>query len=223
MAVQLEQTQIEKIILPRLDCDHEIYYPETDGEEMGETSIHYKLIRYLSYCLEVFLAARSDVFIGANLMLYYEEGNPRTYIVPDLMLVFGVDNRNRSSYRVWEEKQFPQIVIEVASASTYENDLGKKYAEYGRLGASEYYLLDPENAFLPSPIMAYQRDQDRLRLISLTNGRVSSPLLGLDLVETPNGIRLFDSSNNEFLRTLPEAEAENKRLREELARLKQLN
>ena len=224
MAVQTEQISVEKMILPHLTSDGEIYYPETNGEEMGETAIHYKLIHYLFGCLQMFLTARSDVFIGANLMLYYEEGNPRTFVVPDLMIVFGVGNQDRSSYRVWEEKQFPQIVIEVASESTYENDLGKKYAEYGRLGAMEYYLLDPENAYLPSPIMAYQRDDDRLRLKPSTDGRVSSPLLGLDFVQTPGGsIRLFDPAGNEFLRTLQEAESENKRLRAELAKLKQLN
>lgn len=221
--MQTEQTMTEETVLPHLDSGRGIYYPETDGEEIGETAIHYKLIHYLFGCLQMFLADRSDVFIGANLMLYYEENNPKTYVVPDLMIVFGVNNQDRSSYRVWEENQFPQIVIEVASASTYENDLGKKYAEYGRLGATEYYLLDPENAYLPQPIMAYQRAQNRLRLISLAEGRVSSTLLGLDFVETPNGIRLFDPVANEFLRTLSEAEAENKRLRAELARFKQIN
>lgn len=133
MAMPIGQATIDEVVLPRLNSNHEIYYPETDGEETGETSIHYKLIRYLSYCLEVFLAERFDVFIGANLMLYYEEDNPKTYLVPDLMIVFGVGGQDRSSYRVWEEKQFPQIVIEVASASTYENDLGKNMRNTGGL------------------------------------------------------------------------------------------
>lgn len=71
--------------------------------------------------------------------------------------------------------------------------------------------------------MAYQRDKNRLRLVPLISECVSSPLLKLDFVQTPNGIRLFDPASKEFLRTLPEAEAENKLLREELAKLKQIN
>lgn len=215
-------TNAEKIHYPETVIE-EIKYPSSDGEEMGETTIHYKLIHYLFGCLMSFLAARNNVFLGANLMLYYEQDNPRTYYVPDLMVAFGVDNKNRSSYRAWEEKQFPQIVIEVASENTYENDLGKKRRDYERLGVEEYYLLDPEGEFLPSKMMAFHRVDDRLKLISITEERVFSPRLQLEFVNTNNEIRLFNQASNEFLRTLEEAETENARLRAELAKLKQIN
>lgn len=207
-----------------------IHYPETDGEEMGETAIHFKLINQLFSCLEFYLADRSDVFMAANLMVYYEKDNPRKYYAPDLMLVFGASGHNRSSYKVWEENQFPQVVVEVASESTYENDLGKKRRDYEQLGVEEYFLLDPENEYLPQPIMFFRLEENRLRLQPISQNSFFSERLGLEFRHTVDGIRLFDPRTNQFLRTLSEAEAErlavnleNERLRRELERLTKPN
>lgn len=223
MSLLHEQISTVEDVLPNVQSVSEIYYPETDGEEIGETAIHYKLIHYLFGALQAFFASRNDVFIASNLMLYYEEGNPRKYYAPDLMVVFGVANADRSSYQVWKENQFPQVIVEVASEKTYEQDLGKKYADYGRLGVEEHYLLDPANEFLPAPIMAYRRENNRLILVPSSNNRVFSPRLNLEFVLSDNQIRLFNPATNEFLRTLLEVEAENARLREEIAKLKQIN
>lgn len=200
-----------------------IHYPETDGENMGETALHYKVIHYLFGCLQAFLADRDDVFMAANLMVYYEKDNPRKYYAPDLMLVFGVSGHNRSSYKAWEENQFPQVVVEVASESTYENDLGKKRRDYEQLGVEEYFLLDPENEYLPQPIMFFRLEANRLRLQPISESNVFSTRLGLEFRHTIDGIRLFNPQTNQFLRTLSEAEADNERLRGELERLTKPN
>lgn len=198
MSIVLEQTTVA--VPPQIFGGGEIYYPSSESVEMGETTIHFKLIRYLSECLENFFAARADVLVAANLMLYYDEGKPRNYYVPDVFVAFGVPNYDRRIYKFWEEKQFPQVVIEVASDSTAENDLGKKYLDYGKFGVQEYYLLDPERAYLPAPVMAFKRGaNDRLLLAPLENGRIFSPLLNLEFVDTDDEIRLFDSQTNSFL------------------------
>jgi Uma2 family endonuclease len=126
------------------------------------------------------------------------------------MIAFGVPNHNRTVYKLWQEKQFPQVIFEVASSTTWKTDIGDKVEDYGRLGAEEYYLLDPENDYLPLPLMAYRRDETgRLRL-------VLSPRLDLEIVWENERFRLFDPTNQEFLLTTEELKAELDELRRKL-------
>jgi Uma2 family endonuclease len=191
----------------------EIYYPTSQGEEMGETTIHSELIANLMQMLRAFFAGRENVFIAGNLNVYYEENFPNKWFAPDVLVCFGVENHARRIFKVWEENQFPQIIFEIASDSTFETDLGEKYGEYNRLGAEEYYLLDPERSLLPQPLMAFQREGERLQLVNAKE-RVFSPRLGLEIVDTGETFRLFDPNSQKFLLTLEEAQAEIKRLQE---------
>lgn len=224
--------------------DDEKNYPVVTEDEMGETFKHYDTISTLYTLLQTFFAERTEVSVLANMSLYYEKGQPARWYAPDLMVCFGVENKPRRVYRTWKENVFPQVVFEAASEATVESDLGKKYLEYDRLGAEEYYLLDPERAYLPQPLMAFQRENGgRLLLVKMENDRVYSPRLGLEIVDTGKKFRLFDNTRQEFLLTLREAEtglqifetkfeqaeaerlqaeAENARLQAEVARLREL-
>ena len=212
---QIENEPDDERLYPvrNFDDDDEAMYPVVTEDEMGETAKHYKQIAVLFSLLEAFFAARSDVLVAANMSLYYDEGAPSKWLAPDLMVCFGVSNEPRRVYRAWQEKIFPQVVFEVASEATVENDLGKKYLEYNRLGAEEYYLLDPERAYLPAPFLAYQLDDSRLKAVQIQNNRVFSPRLNLEIVDTNSDFKLFDPTENVFLQSLEEAQAEIKRLR----------
>ena len=72
--------------------------------------------------------------IGVNLLLRYREDGVRYALVPDVFVVFGVTNKKRPSYEIWEEGKAPDFVLEVASKGTYENDLGSKKNTYERMG-----------------------------------------------------------------------------------------
>lgn len=217
MSEVLEIKHSEQKIFPPMDYEEENFYPESHEGDMGEASIHYKLISYLFNSLELFFAKQSEVFVGANLNLYYKEKQPKRYYTPDVMIAFGVLNHNRKTYKLWEEKVFPQIVVEVASGTTWKIDISDRVADYERLGAEEYYLLDPENAYLPLPLMAYRRDNfGRLRLVMTEENRVLSALMNLEIVWTEGKFRLFDPNAQEFLMTTEEMKAELDRLRAEL-------
>ena len=71
--------------------------------------------------------------------MYYEEGNPKACVAPDVFVVFGVEDRIRMRYLVWEEGEVPAFVLEVASKSTWREDLGPKRELYARLGVKEYF------------------------------------------------------------------------------------
>ena len=95
----------------------EVYYPESDGKPMGETDYHIKTIMMLHQVLELFFRHTTDVRIFSDIMLYYEEGNPRKVVAPDVMYVRGVGQHLRRTYKVWEEK-VPDLIFEISSRKT---------------------------------------------------------------------------------------------------------
>jgi Uma2 family endonuclease len=180
----------------------EIYYPESHEDDMGESTLHYKLLWYLFGALNSYFSGNSAVMIASNLNLYYEEGNPYKYFTPDLMIVFGAEKRERQVYKLWEEKIFPQVVFEIASERTWKNDIGEKSEFYAQFGTEEYYLIDVERKYLPLPLMSYRLREGRLRYVPLENDRVFSPLLKLEIVDTGKSFRLFDPTVKEFLQAV---------------------
>jgi hypothetical protein len=55
----------------------EAEYPTGDGKPMAETELHLHDMIDAIQTLHDFFAARAAVYVGGNLLLYYEEGNPR--------------------------------------------------------------------------------------------------------------------------------------------------
>src|SRR5215211_5646820 len=90
----------------------DIYYPESDGKPMGETDYHIQTITYLYQALDAFFIDTPEVKILADIMFYYEEGNPHKVFSPDVAVVKGVGKHPRRTYKLWEEKHFPQVVFE---------------------------------------------------------------------------------------------------------------
>ena len=90
----------------------------------------------------------------------------------------------RRTYKLWEEKSVPQVIIEVVSKETWEKDVTTKRRLYERLGVAEYYVVDPEYKYLPSPLFAYHLEFGELVRQSIENKRVYSQALGLELVDT---------------------------------------
>ncbi|HMS39600.1 MAG TPA: Uma2 family endonuclease [Pyrinomonadaceae bacterium] len=218
----LETTQTQtfprnetEIYYPSSRDDSEIIYPEQREDDRGETSIHITLIANFLNILKLFFKEREDVFLSGNMNLYYEEKNPNKWYAPDLLVAFGVPNHERSSYQVWKEEVFPQVVFEIASERTWKTDISEKLEIYGILGAEEYYILDPEFAFLPAPMLAFHRQGKRLLSVSVDNGKIFSPRLGLEIVRAENNFRLFNPQTNKFLLTLEELDVENQRIKQE--------
>lgn len=218
----------------KLKKHEEIYYPESDGKPMGETDWHITTISYLYQALKAYFSSVSDVKILADIMFYYDEGNPRKVFSPDVAVVKGVGNHPRRTYKLWEEKQFPQVIFEISSRSTWGEDLNKKWFLYQQFGVKEYYIFDPEYDYLPEPLVAYRVKRGELKQVAVKNHRIFSEELGLEIVDTGEGLRLFNPTTKEFLGTLGEerqgrlaernarlmAEAEVERLRQEITRLK---
>ncbi|MBC7797676.1 MAG: Uma2 family endonuclease [Pyrinomonadaceae bacterium] len=190
-----------------------------EDEEMSETTLHFELINVFFNTLKLFFKERENVFVAANLRVTYDIENSLKWFAPDVLVAFGVEKRERRSYYLPHEKVMPQVVFEVASEKTVDVDLGKKYAEYSRLGVEEYYLLDPERTFLPVPFMAFQLQNGKLSPASISDTRIFSPRLELEIVDTNETFRLFDPKTNEFLLSPQELAIQNYELKARIAEL----
>ncbi|MCI0528749.1 MAG: Uma2 family endonuclease, partial [Nitrospira sp.] len=88
---------------------------------------------------------RKDYYVGGNMFLHYDPKNKKKFRGPDFFLVLGVENRKRKSWVVWQEgMRFPDLIIELLSESTREEDEGAKKDLYEKVfRTGEYYLYDP--------------------------------------------------------------------------------
>ena len=128
-----------------------VVYPGADDRPMAESDAQLGTMLYLLTALRIHYRDRADVFVGGDLFVYYEEGNPSAVVAPDVMVAFGVGKREdtpRESYRLWEEPKGPDFVLEVASRSTWPVDRDRKRAVYASLGVEEYWLYDPSGEHL---------------------------------------------------------------------------
>ena len=205
----------------------DIEYPETDGKPMAETDVHRQLLTDLIFTLTNFFRDEPDVYVSGDLLLYYVEGDPKKRVAPDVFVVRGVSKRQRRIYKLWEEGRPPDVVIELSSRQTWREDLQVKWRLYEQLGVQEYFIFDPEYDYLDEALVAYRLEDGQYLPLEVKDKRVRSEVLGLELVDTGETLRLFDPQTGQFLPTAMEeaearrqAEAEAARLREELARLR---
>ncbi len=199
------------------DLLRQIEYPESDGKPMGETDKHIQLMIDLRMALQTFFLADEQVYVGSNLMCYYEENNPKASISPDVFVVRGAAKHERRVYKFWEEP-VPQVVLEISSRKTRKEDFGKKKDLYAWLGVREYFVFDPE-ARLRAPLRAFRLHGTDFVEEIVTGNRVLSEELGLELVTTENTLRLFNPRTKEFLRTPAEEAARANRLAAKLREL----
>ena len=194
-------------ILPPAPAAAEVYYPESDGQPVAETDVHRTLMFELIGMLQAFFRADPHVYISGNLFLYYQEGDPRQVVAPDVFVVHGVRNHQRRIYKLWEEGVVPAVVFELTSRSTRREDLRTKYALYERLGVTEYFLFDPLGEYLRPPCQGYRLQQGRYRpLAAGEDGSLWSAALGLALHGRGEQLRLYDPAGQRWIPTPQEAE-----------------
>ncbi len=205
------------------DLIRTIEYPESDGEPMAETDLHAQLMIDLRFALRNFFRDDPQTYVAGNLLMYYVEGDPRKSKAPDVFVARGVSKEPpRKIWKVWEEGKAPDVVIELSSRRTWEEDLQKKWRVYEDIGVREYYVFDPWYEYLSRPLLAYRREGGELISVAVIEGAVQSNVLGLELVDTGATLRLRHPQTGEFLPTEEEevarAEHEAKRAEREAER-----
>jgi Uma2 family endonuclease len=189
-------------------------YPESDGKPMAETDIHAQMMIDLRTALDNFFRNQPDIYISGNLLIYYVEGDPKKQVAPDVFVVRGVEKRQRRIYKLWEEGVAPQVVIELTSRQTWREDLQEKWRLYEQLGVEEYFIFDPEYDYLDEPLVGYRLKDGKYKSLAARDRRLRSKVLGLELVDTGETLRLFDPRSGAFLPNAQELAEEVARYRE---------
>jgi Uma2 family endonuclease len=217
----------------------EINYPTSDGKPMAETDWHRDLMNALIQTLAAYYAAEPTVYVSGNLLVYYKPGNRRRHVSPDVFVVKGVAKHQRPNYLIWEEGKGPEVVVELTSQSTRDDDVEDKFELYqDTLRVPEYFLFDPLGEYLQPPLRGYRLRRGRYDTITPVNGRLPSKVLGLHLEGNGRELKLYDLMAKQWLPTPEEArraaevralqeaegrqvaEAEVERLQSELSKLR---
>lgn len=183
----------------------EIDYPSGDNRPVGETPRHINNMVKLRDALDRYYADNSNFFAAANMFVYYVPGERLKHVSPDVFVVFGVPrDKPRKKYLVWEEGgRTPELVIELTSASTRDEDVDDKMWLYRHvLSVREYILFDPYAEYLDPPLQGYRLEQGEYVPIEPVAGRLPSQVLGgLQFERDEGDLRIYDPVANAWLPT----------------------
>jgi Uma2 family endonuclease len=175
---------------------------------MAESTLHRKVMADLIAALERHYLDDPLAWAGGNFLLYYEKGNPRASVSPDVVLVRGIEKWDRPLYKLWEEGRSPDFVIEVTSSSTRREDLSTKKDLYERLGVFEYFLFDPTGDYLNPRLQGYRLEAGRyIRLAQEPDSSLPSRITDLRLRPEGLNLRLIDARTGEKLLWIAEEAA----------------
>ena len=181
--------------LPRLPRDELLALTERDLPAIDDLAppdfmFQDQVTIYTMLALWQGLEHHPDTYVASYAPVYAtgrpdESGQVRpVWVVPDIVVSFGVGNHNRVSYVVWKEGKPPEFVMEFASPSTWRRDRDEKPALYESLGVREYFLFDPVGGLLEPRLQGHVLRDGRyrpMRLERLPNGErgLRSEVLGL--------------------------------------------
>ena len=191
--------------------DDGVEYPDANDVLPVKSMIHFVPQIYMQSALETWLDD-TDTLVAGQMFIYYEPGNPRACVAPDVYIIPRVGNVPRNSYFLWLEHETPTFAVEISSPTTYRNDLGSKADLYASWGVQEYWQYDPQGRLL-SPLlqgsqlvngryqpMPVEVDPDGGRCVSY------SPLLKLEMHARRDWFRFRNPGTGQFLRNLQESE-----------------
>ena len=154
---------------------------------------------------------------------------------PDLFVAFDVDPElyfRSNGYIISEQGKPPDFVLEVASASTAETDLGSKRDDYAAFGIPEYWRFDETGEYHGDRLAGERLVNgvyEPIEIEQLAGGILQgrSDVLGLDIRWHDGQLEWYDPETGRHIPTLDDeraarirAEARNRELEEELRRLR---
>jgi len=172
----------------------DVVYPESDGKPMGETEFHVTAILHLMEVLRYYFKEKEDIYVIADMFLYYRKGNPRAQKAPDVMVIKGVEKKKRRIFKIWEEGEAPCVIFEVTSESTKDEDMVNKKELYASLNVKEYFLFDPLGEYLKQNFLGFRLRKNRMYVPVPADrkGRIFSRELGVYLKPEDDLLRVID-------------------------------
>ena len=178
----------------QIAAQNQIIYPERDGQPMSDITKQFRWIVTIQGGLDSLFAGNPEVFVAGDLLWYPVEGDNKTRIAPDAMVVFGRPKGDRGSYLQWREDNIPpQVVFEVLSPGNRLGEMLKKLKFYERYGVEEYYMYDPDH----EDLSGWLRSGEELQEIEQLSSWVS-PRLGIKFEPKPTGLEIYRPDGQKF-------------------------
>ncbi|MGI8915232.1 MAG: Uma2 family endonuclease [Chloroflexota bacterium] len=180
-----------------------------DDEEQDEPLAgqdHVLTIQNLVYPLYGRLRS-SACSVASELRVHRDPRDLHDYREPDILVAFGVPDRIRRRYLIWEEGKAPDLTLEVLSPSSFENgDLTRKRDWYRKEGVREYIVLDPSGEFAPEPRLQTWRFHDLANpasdgmqhVLADADGVLRSALIPFGWVVDGDWVRVVDLHTGEL-------------------------
>jgi Uma2 family endonuclease len=176
----------------------DVFYPDSDGQPMADNTKQYQWIVVIKENLEILLEKNLDAFIAGDLLWYPIEGDNKTRLAPDVMVVLGRPKGDRGSYQQWKEGNIPpQVVFEIMSPNNTQREMQSKRSFYEQYGVNEFYIYDPDRLRLSG----YLRQGGQLLPIANMEGWVS-PTLNIRFTNLNGELEIYYPDGRRFLTTL---------------------
>ncbi|MDE0672768.1 MAG: Uma2 family endonuclease [Caldilineaceae bacterium] len=156
-----------------------ILYPSDDDEPMADTELQYHAITNAVFALKMHLQqlGRASTVRG-NCALYYDADNRTAYLTPNVLLAYEVAVPGEEGYAPWVYGKVPDLVMEMASPFTHDQDSGLKWERYAALGIPEYWQHDPHHQYLTEDLLGWQLQDGTYVPIPLQPDRPRGALIG---------------------------------------------
>lgn len=228
MTVNRSTSAIKKLPPEEVEDDLSIEYPDTDNMPMPDNDVQFTPVTETLLTLRNQFLHRDDVYIAANMFVYYRKNDNQTRVAPDIYAVIGDTYKEpRYSWLVWREGKPPDFVLEIASPSTWRYDIGEKRRIYEEMGVSEYWRFDAAGRYFAPRLIGERLEAGQYHTIPVEEDqdgilRGHSAILGLDICALPGLLlRFYDPKRELWLRTYDEEAAARQEaetaLREEVA------
>ena len=234
MALTRDRNGWDGVVLRDPPQEPGIRYPSDDDEPMADTELQYYAITDAVFALKMHLRQQDRAgTVRGNCALYYDAANLTAYVAPDVLLAYEVAVPGEEGYAPWVYGKVPDLVMEMASPSTHDQDSGLKWERYAALGIPEYWQHDPHHQYLAEDLLGWQlRDgtyvpiplqPDRARGALIGRSSVLGTDWGLDMAT--GRLRLWNPGQQRWYLTVQEAgtahEREAARANQEAARADQ--
>ena len=186
-----------------LDRSAALHYPTSDGRALDGDLNRILMMDLIQTLIKFFKG--QNVYVSGNLLVFFEKGNNKRHVSPDVFVVNGAEMRMRDNYLVWKEGIPPSVVIEITSKMTRAEDTQKKFKIYrDEIGVAEFFLFDPAGDYLEPRLQGYKLVGADYIPLKAVNGRLFSRELGLWLYHQGEQLRLFDPQANVELESYSE-------------------
>ena len=133
--------------------------------------------------------------------------------IPDLLIAFHVDRARiiaQRGYAINDQGRPPDFALEIASATTGEQDYLEKRADYAAFGITEYWRFDPTGGRYHDAPLAGDRlvdgEYQPIKIVTVDRERCwgHSEALGLDICWEQGQLRWYDPALGRYLLTADE-------------------